>query len=533
MLHLIHSISRFVLSAPFHVRLPAKFPTRFLSKFPAKFLSRLPGKGSGRWLSRALLVMILTCVLGVAAAPAQDPDLVRLSVFHVNDWHGTLESTPALWLNPDSPPVLGGPAVLATALRHFKLEALKRGEPYLLVDAGDRFQGTLEVNLSRGQFMSPLFNRLGFQFGALGNHEFDYGQPALFDSLRAARFAILCANLQAEKPLWKPAILVERRGVKIGLFGLLTDELPLVTFPENLKGLTQEKAMVAARRETANLRRRGAEFVVALSHCGHPFDLELASSVSGIDLIVGGHTAEHLEQPRRIGNTLIVQSRGYGTHLGALSLTWNRRTREIATYAYSLAALDPLRFPPDEDVARFLASETRSYAAAADAWIATQPFPLLKDTWSGDRDPTRLIAQAVAIAAKTGISVFHRGGVRADLPSGSLNFRAIYKVLPFEHQVFSGRLNGRALLAILERGSDGLDSDLGVHGAARGPNGTWITATGETISPETDYSIAFNDFLAFGGDGFPEFKEAREVHQHPVLVRDAFVSFLTQPLDPR
>src|SRR5581483_4627032 len=127
----------------------------------------------------------------------------------------------------------------------------------------------------------------------IGNHEFDKGPEPLAEFLKRAQFPVLSANIVADASspiagLYKPWIIKEIGGQRIGIFGLTTEETPAIASPGPT--LTFTNYIEAARRSVAELKAQGVNKIIALTHIGITFDRELARQVDGIQVIIGGHS---------------------------------------------------------------------------------------------------------------------------------------------------------------------------------------------------------------------------------------------------
>ncbi len=231
-------------------------------------------------------------------------------ILYVNDFHGFAEP----YQPSGSPGKLGGIAYLAG-----EVNRLRKEHPTLLLAAGDMIQGNPWTNLFEGKSTIEVMNTMDFSAMVLGNHEFDFGQEVLKDRIREARFPILAANVQGI-PLIKPYILKEISGLKIAIIGLITEDTPTTTHPDNVKGLTFTTMIDSARKVMQGIEGR-PDLVIVLSHLGVPADRRLAESVKGIQVIVGGHTHTRIESPMKVNETLIVQAWEHAKVLGVLDLT--------------------------------------------------------------------------------------------------------------------------------------------------------------------------------------------------------------------
>ena len=182
-------------------------------------------------------------------------------------------------------------------------------------------------------------NALGYQAAAIGNHEFDSGPPALADFIEDANFPVLAANIDASAQvsltgLIEPYTVIEVGGESIGVFGLTTEETSNISSPGPDVIFTDHTAAAAAT--VATLQGMGINKIVALTHLGYDVDMPLAAAVSGIDVIVGGHSHTPLgPMPDTQGPyptvvtspagepVLIVSAWEWGKYLGRLDVTFD------------------------------------------------------------------------------------------------------------------------------------------------------------------------------------------------------------------
>lgn len=298
---------------------------------------------------------------------SQPPGPPRLIILHTNDLHDhLLGSGPNSEYSPASlgdDQTVGGFARLAALIEHQRKVAGRT--PVLLLDAGDFMMGSLFswLALDRAPMLS-LMQQVGYDAITIGNHELDWTPDALAGTLAAALgdgFAVpvVASNLtfsdndpgdQQLKALAQAGVIRRsvvktlRNGVKVGIFGLMGQqaaELAPLAAP-----LTFADQVLVARQMVKLLRERdGVDLVVCLSHSGidatgHGEDADLARQVSGIDVIVSGHTHVALDQPVYVGQTVIVQAGAHGEYLGRLELTVPRNGRIQVKRAGLLAVND-------------------------------------------------------------------------------------------------------------------------------------------------------------------------------------------------
>ncbi len=104
---------------------------------------------------------------------------IKLNILFTNDIHGGIDAVGATFINPDFPPPLGGGAAAATYIKRIREKAKKRGEEFLLLDAGDFFQGHPIGTMTNGTAIIKYMNMVHYDAMTIGNHEFDAGYKQL------------------------------------------------------------------------------------------------------------------------------------------------------------------------------------------------------------------------------------------------------------------------------------------------------------------------------------------------------------------
>ncbi|MCU0289894.1 MAG: 5'-nucleotidase/apyrase family protein [Acidobacteria bacterium] len=241
-----------------------------------------------------LLIALLLFINGNGLYSAgQDSKTFTLTVAHLNDTHANLEASP-LTLNVNGKKIYtctgGFPALTAKVI---KLRETRKN--FLLLDAGDIFQGSLYFMKYRGLADLEFLKLMKLDVMCTGNHEFDKGPVALaiFNAGAKKHFSLLAANISAEKDRFladklKPYIIKEVGSRKIGIIGITTTETPSVSNPGDR--LVFNDPIPIVKTLAAELTRKGIDIIIVLSHEGFQNDIELAKKVEGVDIIVGGHT---------------------------------------------------------------------------------------------------------------------------------------------------------------------------------------------------------------------------------------------------
>lgn len=475
-------------------------------------------------------------------------DPVRLVVYHTNDVHGWILPREAFFHKPDPKRLIGGCAVLGGVLAN--------GEPKdLLLDAGDWWQGTPEGGLTEGRAPVECFNMLGYDAAVVGNHEFDNGQERVRKLVQLAHFPVLGANVYDKKtgrrvPWLVPYVLKEVRGVKVGIFGLLTSSMKHLAFPRHIQGLRFRDEVEEARGILQELRAMGAQVVIALTHVGFEGkgerfrgDKHLASHVPGIDLIVGGHTHTPVDPPYRDprNGTLVVQAGSTLSRVGKVVLVFDRRRGVVVHSEGRLVDLWLDRFGEAPEVKSTMARFEREVGRKLDIVISTASAPLPRAR--KEESPLgNWMTDCLRTQAAVDVAFQNSGGIRTHLPAGPVTLRHLYQVMPFDNYLVTLKLTGRQVRQVLEHGVSGDQGIMQVSGlrftysprAPRGERVRKVAIGGRPLQGDRLYSVATNDFLVDGGDGYQVLSQGRSPKNSERLIREVLGSCARRhsPIEP-
>ncbi len=222
------------------------------------------------------------------------------------------------------------------------------GHPVLLLDAGDTIQGSaLAYYHHRHNPVPPeptmkVMSHMGFDAMTVGNHEFNFGLKAIDKSVREAGFPWLSANIINDgdgTPYFQPYIVKELEGIRVGILGLTTPNIPNWETPEHYTGLGFLGTVETARRYVPLLREKEkVDTVIVLTHQGLERDLEtlrsnetehenqvfrLLTEVPGIDVVLMGHSHRDVE-PRELEDVVICEPGGWGEALCRIDLFFEK-----------------------------------------------------------------------------------------------------------------------------------------------------------------------------------------------------------------
>lgn len=258
------------------------------------------------------------------------PSTQTLLFLHTSDTHSRME--------PVSLSAAGSDAGCGGVVRRAALvDSMRTVDPeLLLVDCGDISQGTPYYNLFRGDAEIAAMNEIGYDAMTIGNHEFDFGVENMARVFKQAHFPVVCANYGFEgtplEGIVKPYTVVERKGMRIGIFGLSPKMAGLVP-TDKCEGVTFINPIEAARQTVDILRgQERCDVVVCLSHLGlkgmlgGDDDEPLLAKTHGIDVVFGGHTHTLMPEPKSYlndqgGTVYLFHSGSRGTSVGKLTLT--------------------------------------------------------------------------------------------------------------------------------------------------------------------------------------------------------------------
>ena len=501
-------------------------------------------------LIRALLV-ILVLTLGLAPTLAQDT--FTLTIMHTNDTHTYHE--------PDADGN-GGVAIMKTVVDQIRTEAPNS----LLLDAGDRFTGTLFHALHLGMDNSAVMRLLGFDAMTLGNHEFDNGDQVLADFIDTLNFPVVSANIRISEasPLAGkivPYVIADVNGQSVGIIGLTTPETRfLAKVSENVAFEDDLSAVV--QQYVDELTAQGVNKIILLAHLAYDLQQELAAQISGVDVFIGADSETLLSNTfaaaggRYTARTdgpyptvvrsasgepvLIVQAFRHNRFLGRLDVTFN--ADGVPTRWGGDAILMSRYIPANPEMLALIAELAKPLDELRAQVIGQTAVSL-----DGDRDECRsaecnmgnLVADAIRFDTGVQIAIMNGGGIRASIPVAtdrpsdltlpepySITVGDILTVLPFRNRVSTFQLTGADVIAALENGVSrvGADSGTGRFAQVSGLRYSWDGSkpvgerivsvdalnpdgTYSPIDPEALYTVAANDFLRNGGDEYTMFRD--------------------------
>jgi len=389
------------------------------------------------------------------------------TIFHTNDMHsnfiGMAPSADYSPLTVNDDKTTGGYARIAAVLAT-RRKARESEGPVLILDAGDFSMGTPFAAASReigGEL--KVMSHMGYDATTFGNHEFDLGPDGLAMAIgvaaKAGRIpAVLSSNSDfsgsdptlagmqqlSKAGLVRRYLVIERGGMRFGLFGVLGKEAQIYTFGGAVKFpdfIESAKQLVKILRETEKV-----DVVIALSHGGVAKgkdgkystgdDVILAETVPGIDVVIGGHS--HTELKKAIianGRTPVVQTGKEGKNVGELVISIDGAKLTVDSYrlhpiddsiAGDRAINDEINKLKKGVTAAVFAS--RGYSVDEPLAIAPQDLPNTYTDYAAGTLLANLVTDAYRHATRADIGFSVSGLMRASILRGKTGVVTVYDV---------------------------------------------------------------------------------------------------------
>ncbi|MGR5141028.1 bifunctional metallophosphatase/5'-nucleotidase [Photobacterium sp. DNB23_23_1] len=354
--------------------------------------------------TKPLIALSVTAALAGCAQPTlENNDSFTLTVAHINDTHSNFDPVKSsFWArNKLVYNEFGGFPRLQTMADEYKKAAEDNNQSFLFLHGGDAWQGSAYFKLNEGAMNAELLSRLGIDAMALGNHEFDLNNAKLNQFIGDINFPVLAANIDTSQDAdlkgqtnLKPYVVYAFDGNQkteitdldnlpegkdiVAVFGIALDDMPNIA-PNTGDVIFHD--MVESSQATVDMfQAKGINNIIALTHIGNAVDVEVASKVNGIDLIVGGHShtllgdftnighdhggeyAQMVQNPNGQGQTCVVQAGEYSQAIGQLDVSFdaNGQVSNCAGLNVLLTNEEYFHSPLREAGSEFNADETAS-----------------------------------------------------------------------------------------------------------------------------------------------------------------------------
>ncbi len=277
------------------------------------------------------ILTILTIAVAVTLTAAAKGR--QLLILHTNDTHSCV-----LPLNPNLADTMlagrGGFLRRAAMIDQMR----KEDKDLLLLDSGDFSQGSPYYTMFKGDVETELMNIMGYDAATIGNHEFDFGLENMARIFRKAKFPIVRANYDftgtVVEGLVKPYVIIKRKGVRIGIFGL-SPKLDGLVMASTCAGVRYSDPIKTANAVADKLKNEEkCDVVICLSHLGWDEaglnDMEMMAKTRNIDLVLGGHSHSYFKMLNHVRNldgkdVPNDQNGKHGIFVGKITLSLEKR----------------------------------------------------------------------------------------------------------------------------------------------------------------------------------------------------------------
>ena len=384
----------------------------------------------------------------------------------------------------------------------------------LLCDAGDFVQGSYYFTCFGGEVEMMAQRELAYDIKTIGNHEFDKKMTGLDFMLRYNEVPVVCSNYDFSATSLservKESYMIEVEGLKVGFIGLNVRLSGLVD-PNASEGVVFNSAISQADRCAGDLKEKGADLVVALSHLGYKKDSEadyydrgIAMNTRNIDCIIGGHSHTFLTKADYVTNLAgkrvpIVQTGSKGIYLGEMKVDFSS---ENLSFDYRLIPVDS-RLDSRVDVT--FQAKVDYYANlledSMDEVLAYCPKTMRKGT------PEALLSNFTADAiydicteyfgVEPDLAIYNNGGIRAELPAGDVTRGTVYGIYPFDNVLTLIEIKGGDLLeafqGIAAYGGEPVSSSVKL--TIRNKSVEELLIGGEPVVSDRTYKLATLNYL--------------------------------------
>ena len=439
----------------------------------------------------------------------------KTSIFYINDVHGQVPKMQRL----------------VSASHHAGLNASQNGADILKVCAGDTFIGSDEKrNLAAARFLDTA----GIHAHALGNHEFDITASICGNLLKNSNVKTLGMNLNfpnqnsaLAQNVLRSTVVEGESGEKYGLIGIQPSDLASrIKKKEILEGITtddKEQTIRELQEEVNKLNQQGINKIVLLSHEGNAVEREIAQNVSGIDVIIGGHSHDLIEGVTHGENLLyspsgepvvITQAGRDGNHYGILNLEFNEKG-QITGVQNNI--VDTNVHNPNIVMTKTVDS---ILGKSPEIGMLNHVDSIPKNNLLEENPWADFVADALKTNLDADIVLINSANFRGSVDHGIVTERDITSIFPFNNKLYKVRLNEEDLVEAIKKCGKSLSSKNSKPGILQVSGLTYtLDSQGNLTSlyyidkqgnkneidvndPDDDkiYTAIYDEFLVGGGD---------------------------------
>ncbi len=469
-----------------------------------------------------------------------------------------------------------------------EMEARYGEDNVILVDAGDAVQGASVAMLTQGEAIIKLMNAVDYDYFVLGNHEFDYQIPRMFELTDMLEAEVVSSNfmdLRDKESVFSGYEIHTINGIDIAFVGVTTPESltkASVQYFQDGKGnfiygfeedKSGEKLYKNVQKSIDMALADGAEYVVGLVHMGidpvsKPWrSTDLIANTVGFDVVLDGHSHSVIEgeiHKDKVGNEVILSQTG--TKLNAIGqVTIDPSKSDKEDIEAVLVGQNGSYTKKDAEVQALVDTINEEFKTILEKNVAYTEFELLMGKGNlplarmGETNLGDLITDAYREILDTDVAIINGGGIRANVDKGNITFNEIINLHPFSNNIISVEVTGKTLKNALEMGAksyptadagfmhvSGMTYEIdpkipssvklndrgnfiGVEGEYRVKN---IMIDGKPLDEQKLYTLAGLDYiLKRNGDGMAMFKDATILKDMFMVDSELLIKYIIENLN--
>ncbi|EMA6342035.1 bifunctional metallophosphatase/5'-nucleotidase [Bacillus cytotoxicus] len=458
---------------------------------------------------------------------------ISMQIISLNDFHGQLNTTSMLHGK-----AVGRADYLASYIQMYRM----KNPNTLLVHTGDMIGGSPPISaLFHDEPTMEFLNKLQFDVGTVGNHEFDKGPITLHQLINGelfykkttfsgSAFPYICANAvdnRSNQPLFPPYTIKWIEGIPIAFIGITTKDTPFVTMYSDMSSVRFLDEASTVNDYVRHLQQQGIHAFIILAHLGGRTKegitngelAHLANKVDAdVDIIFGGHTHSYING--NVNGKLLVQAYSYGKAFSNVTLTLNRTTKDIMKKQAEIIPVYQEKLLPNPHITSWLQTYSSKIRSKVEEPLGVTNYKLTRNqNKHGESDLGILIATAQRQTMNADIAFVNPGSIRYDLQKGSITWEDTFLIQPFGNKLIKMELSGKEIRRALQEQWKDETRILQVSGLRYSlKDYTLQNISLENGIPLRDnevYSVVINSFLANGGDKFSVFKAGRNQIEGP------------------
>jgi 2',3'-cyclic-nucleotide 2'-phosphodiesterase (5'-nucleotidase family) len=270
-------------------------------------------------------------------------------------------------------------------------------------------------------------------------------------------------NAKGELFARKPYVILKVNGLRVGVIGAMTDDLPTLTIPKLVAPWHTLPLLETVKKYALEIKGQ-TDLIVLLAHITTKEELQVLQAASDIPVVVTGHAHNGIAQALTQDGRILVRVKGYAEELGKLQLKVDTEKKSVVSYEWKAITVDSTSTPAAPDVAAMVKHWEDEVSARVDQPLATSMRAFDK------RGVKALMEQAMREMTGADFAFMNAGGVRDILPKGRILVRNIWNIMPFDNRVVFGKFKGRDLPAAV--------------------------VGDRKVDPDKEYTLAVSDFTA-------------------------------------